>query len=66
MVSGSPIINRVLRRITMIGAAYPSFAWYSRVPSASNVADEPSRLLPLLLMQEDARYRECEMDDIMR
>ena len=61
MISGSPIINRVLKRITMIGAAHPSFAWYSRVPS-----DEPSRLLPLLILQEEARYRECEMDDLMR
>ena len=40
-----------------MSAASPSFALYSRVPSPSNVADEPSRMAPLLLMQNEAEYR---------
>ena len=54
MSSGSAVINSVLRRVTIMSAASPSFAWYSRVPSASNVADEPSRMAPLLLMQNES------------
>ena len=66
VISSAPVINRVLKRIAMMGAAHPSFAWYSRVPSASDVADEASRLKPLVMMQDEAIYRECELDDILR
>ena len=65
VISSAPVINRVLKRIAMMGAAHPSFAWYSRVPSASNVADEASRLKPLVMMQDEAIYRECELDNIL-
>ena len=66
MISSSAVFNEVLRRITIMSAASPSFAWFSRVPSPSNVADEPSRMSPLLIMQEEGNYRECDLDEFMR
>ena len=56
-ISSVAIINRVLRRIAMMRAVHPSVAWYSRVPSALNVAEEASRLKPLVMMQDEAIYR---------
>ena len=41
--SPAPSIRRVLKRIVTFHARCPSFIWYGRVPSASNVADGPSR-----------------------
>ena len=41
--SGSTSVSRVLHQILRTQAASPSFVWYCRVPSASNVADAPSR-----------------------
>ena len=50
----------------MMRAVHPSFAWYSRVPSALNVADEASRLKPLVMMQDEAIYRERELENILK
>ena len=36
--------NDILRAIGLVDAAYPSWTWYSRVPSQSNPADMASRL----------------------
>ena len=43
MHSKSKVIRDMLRRGSYLQAATPSFVWFSRVPSASNVADAPSR-----------------------
>jgi hypothetical protein len=45
--SSASTINLMLKRDALLAAATPSFPWYSRVPSAINIADEPSRLRPV-------------------
>ena len=52
--SPSPSITRALRSIVMHQAKVPTFAWYSRVPSASNIADEPSRFQLASLLSRGA------------
>ncbi|CAE7480278.1 unnamed protein product [Symbiodinium necroappetens] len=41
--SKSPIMDRMLRALCDIEDGMHSYAWYSRVPSQSNIADSPSR-----------------------
>ncbi|CAE7532121.1 unnamed protein product, partial [Symbiodinium necroappetens] len=41
--SKSPIMDRMLRALCDIEDGMRSYAWYSRVPSQSNIADSPSR-----------------------
>ena len=41
--SKSPIMDRVLRALCDLEDGMHSYAWYSRVPSQSNIADSPSR-----------------------
>jgi hypothetical protein len=60
MFSGVDVIANILRRISLLCAAFPSFPWYSRVPSPSNVADEPSRLAPLVMRRADAVQMPCD------
>ena len=52
--SPAPSIARALRAIVLHQARVPTFAWYSRVPSASNIADEPSRLQTASLVARGA------------
>ena len=44
MSSSSEVIQGILKELALHFAAKPSFPWYARVPSSSNVADLPSRL----------------------
>ena len=41
--SGSYSVSKVLHHILRTQARSPSFVWYCRVPSLSNIADQPSR-----------------------
>ena len=43
MCSRSEKISRLLKHIAFLHAVLPCFVWYARVPSASNIADAPSR-----------------------
>ena len=41
--SPAPSVERVLNRIVFFQYSQPSFVWYGHVPSASILADAPSR-----------------------
>ncbi len=40
----SGLIRSVLASLALLQAKHPMLPWYSRVPSTSNCADDPSRL----------------------
>ena len=42
--SKSGHIRSLLASLALLQAKHPMLLWYSRVPSASNCADDPSRL----------------------
>ena len=58
--TGSSSVMRVLRNLVHLQAASPSFIWYVRVPSASNIADAPSRFDTRELEQAGARRDRVE------
>ena len=60
--SPSPSIARVLRSIILHQARVPTFAWYSRVPSASNIADGPSRFQEAPLLDRGAKRIEISSE----
>ena len=55
--SRAPSVALMTRRIVMMNAKWPCFTWYSRVPSASNPGDAPSRRKRLELARKNARQR---------
>ena len=63
--SSAPSVERALRAIVMHQAKVPSFMWYSRVPSASNIADLPSRFDCQELMRAGAEQTRVG-DDLWR
>ena len=52
--SDVPTIRRALLQLVGVWEACPTFPWFSRVPSASNLGDSASRLEPLELFADKA------------
>ena len=51
MTSDIPAIRRIQLGLVETWAANPSFPWYSRVPSSSNLADSVSRFEKMPILQ---------------
>ena len=62
MNSDAPSMKKVLRKIAALNERAPTNCWYSRVPSASNPADAPSRLEGLLTEATNAVERKMSFD----
>ena len=45
---------------------HPCFQWFCRVASSSNVADEASRLKPLLMFEEEAEEVEVSLEPFFK
>ena len=60
--TGSSSVMRVLRNLVHLQAASPSFIWYARVPSVSNIADAPFRFDSRELEQAGAKCDRVERD----
>ena len=54
MTSDVPVIRRVQLDLVKEWASTPSFPWFARVPSSSNIADSVSRLEKLPFRHEGA------------
>ena len=55
MFSDVPVIKRVLDKLSAHWEQCPCFQWFGRVPSPSNIADAPSRLMPLPMLGDRAK-----------
>ena len=64
--SNSPPITSICALAATFLDSYCILPWFSRVPSPSNIADFPSRLINHHLLKEDLRAPEGEVADAFK
>ena len=59
------MVTEILHKILTIEAGHAIAAWYTRVPSKSNVADDPSRAEVAQLVAEGAKCDSVHCDTVL-
>ena len=66
MYSPVETIHSVLKLLGMHQAKHPAFYWYARVPSASNIADNASRMVELEYLSKEAVEVTVDVDSLVK